>query len=92
NKKGTPIYAAESGKVIFASYSGGYGNLVKIDHGDGLHTWYAHMSKFSVKVGDSVSKGQQVGAIGTTGRTTGPHLHFEVRINGTAYNPLNYLR
>ena len=88
---GDRVVAAEGGTVIFASYCGNYGNLIKIDHGDGLQTWYAHLSKFYVSVGDKVGKGDKIGAVGSTGNSTGSHLHFEVRINGTAYNPLNYL-
>ncbi|HHT65148.1 MAG: peptidoglycan DD-metalloendopeptidase family protein [Caldicoprobacterales bacterium] len=91
NPKGTPIYAADSGKVIFSGRQGGYGNLVQIDHGDGMVTYYAHMSKRSVSKGDSVSKGQKIGYVGSTGNSTGPHLHFEVRINGNPKNPLKYL-
>ncbi|HHU48736.1 MAG: peptidoglycan DD-metalloendopeptidase family protein [Caldicoprobacterales bacterium] len=91
NSKGTPIYAADSGKVIFSGWQGGYGNLVKIDHGGGMVTFYAHMSKRAVSKGSSVSKGQLIGYIGSTGNSTGPHLHFEVRINDSPRNPLKYL-
>lgn len=89
--RGDPVTAAESGTVITASYVGTYGNLVIIDHGDNIDTRYAHLSGFAVKVGDKVERGQVVGYVGTTGRSTGPHLHFEVRIGGSSQNPLNYL-
>ncbi len=88
---GTPIYAAAGGTVTFASYSGGYGNIVKIDHGDGVSTFYAHCSSMSVSVGQVVAQGDYIAAMGTTGNSTGNHLHFEVRINGTAYDPVAYL-
>ncbi|MGI6486434.1 MAG: peptidoglycan DD-metalloendopeptidase family protein [Tepidanaerobacteraceae bacterium] len=90
-KKGSPIMAANSGVVTFAGYRGGYGNLVIIDHGGGIQTYYAHANSISVSKGDSVNKGQKIATIGTTGRTTGPHVHFEVRINGSPTNPINYL-
>ena len=90
-KTGDPIYSAAAGTVIMASYSGGYGNLVTVDHGDGLTTLYAHLSKINVKVGQVIGDQELVGLAGTTGRTTGPHLHFEVRINGSPVNPVNYL-
>ena len=86
-----PTYAAESGTVIFAGYSGSAGNLITIDHGNGLVTKYMHHSEIYVKVGDHVEKGQQIGLSGTTGRSTGNHLHFQVEVNGTAVNPMNYL-
>ena len=86
-----PTYAAESGTVIFAGYSGSAGNLITIDHGDGLVTKYMHHSEIYVKVGDHVEKGQQIGLSGTTGRSTGNHLHFQVEENGVAVNPLLYL-
>ncbi len=89
--KGTDIYAADGGVVTFAAYSGTYGLIVKISHENGVETRYAHMDSFDVKVGDRVYKGQKIGEIGVTGRVTGPHVHFEVRINGKPVNPRNYL-
>ena len=86
-----PTYAAESGTVIFAGYSGSAGNLITIDHGNGLVTKYMHHSEIYVKVGDHVEKGQQIGLSGTTGRSRGNHLHFQVEENGVAVNPLLYL-
>lgn len=88
---GRPITAAKSGKVILAGASGGYGNLVVIDHGGGLSTAYAHQSRIAVGVGDVVTQGGLIGYVGSTGRSTGPHLHFEVRVNGAARDPLPYL-
>ena len=94
NKIGTPIYAADSGTVIISQggYNGGYGNTILIDHGGGKRTRYGHASKLLVKVGDKVEKGQLIMLMGSTGRSTGSHLHFEVIINGTRYNPLNYIK
>ncbi len=92
NHIGTPIYAADDGTIIKAGWSTGYGNNIVIDHGNGMETRYAHLSKFDVSVGDQVVKGQQIGEMGSTGWSTGPHVHFEVIINGVKYNPLNYLR
>jgi murein DD-endopeptidase MepM/ murein hydrolase activator NlpD len=91
NRKGTPIYAADSGVVTFSGRSGGYGNLVKISHG-GLLTYYGHLSSRSVSVGQNVKRGQLIGYMGSTGNSTGSHLHFEVRVNGTAVNPRRYLK
>jgi murein DD-endopeptidase MepM/ murein hydrolase activator NlpD len=88
---GTPILAAAGGVVASAERHPEYGNVVKIDHGNGLSTLYAHTSKFVVKVGDIVRTGQQIALVGTTGRSTGPHLHFEVHVNGIPQNPLKYL-
>jgi len=88
---GTPIYACESGQVIKAEYHGGYGYCILIYHGGGLATFYAHLSGFAVSLGQNVSRGQIIGYVGTTGYTTGPHLHLEVRSNGAAQNPMNYL-
>jgi murein DD-endopeptidase MepM/ murein hydrolase activator NlpD len=87
---GTPIHASASGTVIFAGWMGGYGNFVIIDHGGGLSTGYAHQSSIAVG-GGSVSQGQVIGYVGCTGHCFGPHLHFEVRINGTPVDPLGYL-
>ena len=88
---GTKIYAAASGTVTNASYSGGYGNLIIIDHGNGVETYYGHCSKIYAKVGDTVETGDLIGLVGSTGNSTGPHLHFEVRINGVAQNPQKYI-
>lgn len=90
-KTGTPIFAASKGRVSFVGWKGGYGKTVEITHGNGLMTRYAHMSRFDAKVGDAVTAGKVIGAIGSTGRSTGPHLHFEVRINGRAVNPRTFL-
>jgi len=88
---GNKIVAAAGGTVIKAAYSGSYGNMVMIDHGGGIVTLYAHNTKLLVKKGDKVSAGQQIAVSGATGRVTGPHLHFEVRVNGNYVNPRNYL-
>jgi len=87
---GTPIAATGNGVVISAGYNGGYGNCVIIDLGNGVSALYAHMSSINVSSGQSVSEGQTVGAVGSTGDSTGAHLHFEMRLNGTAVNPYNY--
>jgi len=89
--EGTPIRAAKGGTVIMASYNGGYGNYTCVDHGSGLSTCYAHQSAFAVSAGQSVDQGQIIGYSGNTGSSTGPHLHFEVRINGAAQDPMGYL-
>ncbi|AZI38198.1 M23 family metallopeptidase [Caenibius tardaugens NBRC 16725] len=88
---GSPIYAAATGKVIFAGVKNGYGNVIEISHGNGLVTLYAHMSAFHARPGQDVQAGDIIGAIGNTGRSTGPHLHFEVRHNGRAVNPRPFL-
>ncbi|WP_343347888.1 murein hydrolase activator EnvC family protein [Terrisporobacter petrolearius] len=88
---GTPAVAVASGTVIYSGAQGSYGNTVMIRHDNGLVSLYAHNSALVVKVGDKVKKGQVVTKIGTSGRSTGPHLHFEIRVNGTPQNPLNYL-
>ncbi|MHB0985838.1 MAG: M23 family metallopeptidase [Sulfuricella sp.] len=88
---GAPIYAAGGGIVVYSDTYAGYGNMIEIDHGNGLISRYAHTSKMLVKVGDVVMKGQKIGAVGSTGRSTGPHLHFEVRYRGAPQNPEHYL-
>ena len=90
---GTPIYATADGTVTEAAYnSGGYGNLIKLDHGRGIETRYGHLSAFNVRPGDRVKRGQMIGRMGSTGRSTGSHLHYEVRIDGRAVNPIPFMR
>lgn len=89
--KDTPIYATADGVVESASYSGAYGNLVVLDHGFGISTRYGHMSRFAVKAGDGVQRGDVIGHIGQTGRANGPHVHYEVWLNGRMLNPLRLL-
>ncbi|QDP19839.1 M23 family metallopeptidase [Sphingomonas xanthus] len=90
---GTPIYATADGVVREAAYnSGGYGNLIKIEHGRGIETRYAHLSSMTVRQGQRVSRGQLIGRMGSTGRSTGSHLHYEVRIDGRAVNPIPFMK
>lgn len=89
---GTPVVAAESGKVIMAQWNGGYGKCVVIDHGGGITTLYGHNSSINVSVGQKVSRGQQIALVGSTGNSTGPHIHFEVLINGRHTDPMAYVR
>lgn len=89
---GDAVYASDGGVVSFAGYLGTYGKLVEIDHQNGYKTRYAHLSQILVNKGDTLTKGELLGKVGTTGRVTGPHLHFEVIVNGKSQNPLNYLR
>ncbi|PIQ70344.1 hypothetical protein COS55_03315 [Candidatus Shapirobacteria bacterium CG03_land_8_20_14_0_80_40_19] len=94
NRAGTPVLAADAGKIIIAGWPDniGYGNRVFIDHGNGFVTVYAHLSRVDVTVGQTVTRGNVVGLIGSTGRSTGPHLHFEIRASGKAQDPLAYLK
>jgi murein DD-endopeptidase MepM/ murein hydrolase activator NlpD len=88
---GSPIVAAAAGRVIYCGWEDGYGNLTVIDHGNGLSTAYGHQSSIGVSCGQDVAQGQTIGAVGSTGHSTGPHLHFEVRVNGAPVDPLGYL-
>ena len=91
NRAGTPIVVTADGQVVFAGYKGGYGKMVIVDHGVGKVTKYGHLSKIDVQNGDSVIRGQELGRLGSTGRSTGPHLHYEVVLNGKVVNPVDYL-
>ena len=87
---GDPIYAADAGVVVWAGWNGGYGNLVRVSHGNGYETYYAHFSAYAVSCGDSVYQGQVIGYCGSTGWSTGPHLHYEIRYNGVPQNPQRF--
>lgn len=89
---GTPIYATADGVVSHAGWSSGYGRLIKIRHDFGIETRYAHLNSMDVRVGQRVSRGERIGAMGNSGRSTGPHLHYEVRVNGNPVNPMTYIR
>ena len=91
NSTGTPIKAAATGTVVYSGYKGSYGNLVIVAHTNSIQTYYAHCSRLYVSVGQTVTQGQVIGAVGSTGNSTGPHLHLEVRVNGVAKNPQNYV-
>lgn len=91
NSKGTPIQAAATGTVIYAGYKGSYGNMVIIAHTSSVQTYYAHCSKILVTEGQTVNQGETIALVGSTGNSTGPHLHLEIRVNGAAKNPQNYL-
>lgn len=88
---GTPVVATADGEVVKSGWSGGYGNIVQINHGNGIETIYGHNSQIAVSVGQSVRKGQVISYAGSTGRSTGPHVHYEVRVNGSAVDPMKYL-
>ncbi|MCJ8211304.1 M23 family metallopeptidase [Mucilaginibacter sp. RS28] len=90
-KTGDPVKCTASGRVIFTGRAGGYGNCIRIQHMDNIQTWYGHLSKINVRVGQQVTVGQVIGKVGSTGRSTGPHLHYEVRRNGKPVNPSQYL-
>ncbi|MGI8554769.1 MAG: M23 family metallopeptidase [Pyrinomonadaceae bacterium] len=90
-EKGDQVIAPANGTVVKAGWQGGYGNLIEIDHDNGLITRYGHLSKIEVQVGDTIERGQEIGLIGSTGRSTGPHLHFEIRLGDKAINPRRFL-
>jgi len=92
NSRGTSILASRNGKVTFAGYQGTYGNYIIVNHGNGIETAYAHLSSMNVRVGQNVTQGDVIGKMGTTGRSTGNHLHFEIRIGGSAVNPSKYIQ
>lgn len=89
---GYPVQSTAAGTIVSAKYNGGYGKMVEIDHGNGITTRYGHLSRILVKAGDKVAKGDVVARVGSTGRSTGPHLHYEVRIDGNAIDPMRYIR
>ena len=89
--KGTGIRPIAAGKVVYSGWKGSYGNLVIIDHGNGIQSYYAHCNSLYVSVGEQVDSSKTIAAVGSTGNSTGPHLHLEIRINGTPVNPQNYL-
>lgn len=92
NNTGAPIYAAYDGVISYVGWISGYGKTVKVDHGEGLETIYAHCSTLKVKKDQQVKSGDKIGEVGSTGRSTGPHVHFEVRINGVPQNPAKYMK
>jgi murein DD-endopeptidase MepM/ murein hydrolase activator NlpD len=89
--EGTPIVATADGKVVNSGWSGGYGNIIQIEHGNGIETIYGHNSRILANIGESVRKGQVIAYSGNTGRSTGPHLHYEIRVNGTPVDPMSFL-
>lgn len=91
NNLGIPVVAAADGEITISGWIDGYGNLVEINHGNGMVTRYGHNSQLAVGTGQHVKKGQVISFVGSTGRSTGPHLHYEIRVNGTAVNPFKYL-
>lgn len=91
-ESGTPVVAAADGVVLSAGWQNDFGNLIEVDHGDGLTTRYAHLSRMNAKAGSLVKRGERIGAVGSTGRSTGSHLHFEVRMLGVAQNPASFLK
>jgi len=91
NDIGTPVLATAPGKVVYAGWMGDYGRMIEIDHGLGIRTRYGHLKKIEVKVGDTVGYRDEIGLLGSSGRSTGPHLHYEVRVDNRPYDPINFL-
>jgi len=91
NEQGVPVIAPAAGIVTFAEFDGAFGRVVVLDHGYGIRTRYAHMAELAVRLGDRVERGARIGSVGNSGRSTGPHLHYEVDVNGIAENPLNFI-
>ena len=87
---GTPVYATGNGRVKKAGWQSGFGKIIIVDHGFGYETWYAHLNKYNVRVGQKVIRGEVIGEVGNTGKSTGPHLHYEVHLKGKVMNPVNY--
>ena len=87
---GTPVYATGNGRIKKAGWQSGYGKVIIVDHGYGYETWYAHLNKYNVRVGQKVVRGEVIGEVGNTGKSTGPHLHYEVHLKGKVMNPVNY--
>ena len=90
-ERGDLVVAPANGVIVKAGWQGGYGNMIEIDHGNGLTTRYGHLSKIDVQNGDTINRGQIIGYVGSTGRSTGPHLHYELRLNDKAINPRRFL-
>ncbi|CAN5671199.1 hypothetical protein BH20ACI4_BH20ACI4_28600 [soil metagenome] len=90
-ERGDTVVAPANGVIVKAGWQGGYGNMIEVDHGNGLTTRYGHLSKIEIQVGDTVNRGQIIGYVGSTGRSTGPHLHYELRLNDKAINPRRFL-
>jgi murein DD-endopeptidase MepM/ murein hydrolase activator NlpD len=91
-KTGTPVHAAADGRVSITDYDSYHGNNIVIDHGNGLKTWYMHLSKIGVEKGEEITKSQEIGLVGSTGRSTGPHLHYEVLKDNKSVDPNTYLK
>ena len=91
NQKGVAVMSPARGTVTFAGSSGGFGKVIVLDHGFGMRTRFGHLSEISVRVGERVKRGDQIGKLGNTGLSTGPHLHYEVEVNGVCENPMNYI-
>ncbi|WP_242390523.1 M23 family metallopeptidase [Pararhodospirillum photometricum] len=89
---GTPIKVTAPGKVVYAGWRGRYGRVIEVDHGMGISTRYAHLNSFGVVLGQSVKRGEVIGTVGNSGRSTGPHLHYEIRVNGKPFDPVDFMK